>query len=176
MITSEKLVGSENYLFWSAFVELWFMGQGYEDHLVTQEADIPEAPAPKEDPRPGPRAIFRPRLHLTSRRVRAREAFSGDAASSSSLVCRRPAPYLPGSPHPSLHVPLLGIFVSVSPPNSLSGEVPATFLHPIPARALGSVLLPFWWYPRRDLRPSPFFGGATSQSEAVLGALFDPNT
>ena len=42
MITSEKLVGSENYLSWSAFVELWFMGQGYEDHLVTQEADIPE--------------------------------------------------------------------------------------------------------------------------------------
>ena len=42
MITSEKLVGSENYLSWSAFVELWFMGQGYEDHLITQEADIPE--------------------------------------------------------------------------------------------------------------------------------------
>ncbi|RVW62735.1 Retrovirus-related Pol polyprotein from transposon RE1 [Vitis vinifera] len=43
MITSEKLVGSENYLSWSASVELWFMGQSYEDHLVTQEADIPEA-------------------------------------------------------------------------------------------------------------------------------------
>ncbi|RVX09441.1 hypothetical protein CK203_015281 [Vitis vinifera] len=42
MITSEKLVGSENYLSWSASVELWFMGQGYEDHLVTQEADIPK--------------------------------------------------------------------------------------------------------------------------------------
>ncbi|RVW53343.1 Retrovirus-related Pol polyprotein from transposon RE1 [Vitis vinifera] len=43
MITSEKLVGSENYLSWSTSVELWFMGQGYEDHLITQEADIPEA-------------------------------------------------------------------------------------------------------------------------------------
>nr|CAN79362.1 hypothetical protein VITISV_005901 [Vitis vinifera] len=42
MITSEKLVGNENYLSWSTSVELWFMGQGYEDHLVTQEADIPE--------------------------------------------------------------------------------------------------------------------------------------
>nr|CAN62254.1 hypothetical protein VITISV_023170 [Vitis vinifera] len=42
MITSDKLVGSENYLSWFASVELWFMGQGYEDHLVTQEADIPE--------------------------------------------------------------------------------------------------------------------------------------
>ncbi|RVW51226.1 hypothetical protein CK203_084708 [Vitis vinifera] len=43
MITSEKLVGSENYLSWSASVELWFMGQGYEDHFVIQKADIPEA-------------------------------------------------------------------------------------------------------------------------------------
>ncbi|RVW88820.1 Retrovirus-related Pol polyprotein from transposon RE1 [Vitis vinifera] len=42
MITSDKLVGNENYLSWSTSVELWFMGQGYEDHLVTQEADIPE--------------------------------------------------------------------------------------------------------------------------------------
>ena len=42
MITSEKLVGSENYLSWSASVVLWFMGQGYKDHLVTQEANIPE--------------------------------------------------------------------------------------------------------------------------------------
>ena len=39
MIISEKLVCSENYL---SSVELWFMGQGYEDHLVMQEADIPE--------------------------------------------------------------------------------------------------------------------------------------
>ncbi|RVW12366.1 Retrovirus-related Pol polyprotein from transposon RE1 [Vitis vinifera] len=42
MITLEKLVGSENYLSWSISVELWFMGQGYEDHLVTQEVNIPE--------------------------------------------------------------------------------------------------------------------------------------
>ena len=37
-ITSEKLIDSENYLSWSAFVEIWFMGQGYEDH---QEDVIP---------------------------------------------------------------------------------------------------------------------------------------
>ncbi|RVX16320.1 Retrovirus-related Pol polyprotein from transposon RE1 [Vitis vinifera] len=49
MITSEKLVNSENYLSWSASVELWFMGQGYEDHLVTQEADIPEIASLKEE-------------------------------------------------------------------------------------------------------------------------------
>ena len=40
-ITSEKLIGSENYLSWSAFVELWFMRQGYEDHLITLEDAIP---------------------------------------------------------------------------------------------------------------------------------------
>ena len=40
-ITSEKLIGSENYLSWSASVELCFMGQGYEDHLITPEDAIP---------------------------------------------------------------------------------------------------------------------------------------
>ena len=40
-ITSEKLIDSENYLSWSASVELWFMGQGYEDHLITSEDAIP---------------------------------------------------------------------------------------------------------------------------------------
>ena len=39
-ITSEKLIGSKNYLFWSASVELWFMGQSYEDHLITPEDAI----------------------------------------------------------------------------------------------------------------------------------------
>ncbi|KAJ9693466.1 hypothetical protein PVL29_012301 [Vitis rotundifolia] len=41
-ITSEKLIGSENYLSWSTSMELWFMGQGYEDHLVTPEDAIPD--------------------------------------------------------------------------------------------------------------------------------------
>ena len=41
IIILEKLIGSENYLFWSASMELWFMGQGYEDHLITQEDGIP---------------------------------------------------------------------------------------------------------------------------------------
>ena len=40
-ITSEKLIGSENYLSWSTSVELWFMGQGYEDHLITPDDAIP---------------------------------------------------------------------------------------------------------------------------------------
>ena len=40
-ITSGKLIGSENYLSRSTSVELWFMGQDYEDHLITPEDDIP---------------------------------------------------------------------------------------------------------------------------------------
>ena len=40
-ITSEKLIGGKNYLFWSASMELWFMGQGYEDHLITSEDATP---------------------------------------------------------------------------------------------------------------------------------------
>ena len=40
-VTSKNLIGSENYLSWSASVELWFMGQGYEDHLITPEYAIP---------------------------------------------------------------------------------------------------------------------------------------
>ena len=35
------MIGSENYLSWSASVELWFMGRGYEDHLITPEDAIP---------------------------------------------------------------------------------------------------------------------------------------
>ncbi|RVW89607.1 Retrovirus-related Pol polyprotein from transposon RE2 [Vitis vinifera] len=37
-----KIDGSENYLSWSTSVELWFMGQSYEDHLVTLEDAKPD--------------------------------------------------------------------------------------------------------------------------------------
>ena len=40
-ITTEKLNG-KNYLSWSASVELWFLGQGYHDHL---EQENPEGSA-----------------------------------------------------------------------------------------------------------------------------------
>ena len=40
-ITSEKWIGNENYLSWSTSVELWFIGQGYEDHLIIPEDSIP---------------------------------------------------------------------------------------------------------------------------------------
>ncbi|RVW59635.1 hypothetical protein CK203_103282 [Vitis vinifera] len=113
-----------------------------------------KAPASKEDPRAVHAPFSGRRLHLTRRRVRAREAFSGDAPPPPASPAADQHPYLPGSPIRALHVPLLGIFVSVSPPNSLSGEVPATFSPP------QSLHVPW----------EVFFylsGGTTSRSEAV---------
>ncbi|RDX62251.1 hypothetical protein CR513_59438, partial [Mucuna pruriens] len=40
-ITAEKL-NWKNYRAWSDSVELWFLGQGFHDHLEKQEAEIPE--------------------------------------------------------------------------------------------------------------------------------------
>ncbi|RDX79581.1 hypothetical protein CR513_39980, partial [Mucuna pruriens] len=40
-ITAEKL-NRKNYRAWSDSVELWFLGQGFHDHLEKQEAEIPE--------------------------------------------------------------------------------------------------------------------------------------
>ena len=35
MITLDKLTGSENYQSWADSVDLWFIGNGCEDHLTT---------------------------------------------------------------------------------------------------------------------------------------------
>ena len=43
VITSEKLIGDGSYRTWVDSVEIWFIGQGYEDHLTEKEADILEA-------------------------------------------------------------------------------------------------------------------------------------
>ena len=86
-----------------------------------------KAPAPKERPRAGHAPFSGRRLHLTRQRVRAREAFSGDAPPPPASPDADQPPYLPGSPIRALHVPLLGIFVAVGPSNSLSGKAPTTF-------------------------------------------------
>ncbi|KAA8529703.1 hypothetical protein F0562_034197 [Nyssa sinensis] len=41
-ITTVKLEGSNNYVSWAASVELWFMGQGYEDRLGKTSSEIDE--------------------------------------------------------------------------------------------------------------------------------------
>jgi len=40
-ITSEKL-NEKNYLSWSASVELWFLGQGFHDHLEEDGSLVPQ--------------------------------------------------------------------------------------------------------------------------------------
>ena len=42
MITLDKFTGSKNYLSWEDFVDLWFIGNGCEDHLTTTNTSIPE--------------------------------------------------------------------------------------------------------------------------------------
>ena len=42
MITLNKLIGSENYQSWVDSVDLWFIGNGCEDHLITSNISIPE--------------------------------------------------------------------------------------------------------------------------------------
>ncbi|XP_071940172.1 uncharacterized protein [Coffea arabica] len=44
IITTEKLKGN-NYSTWAADVELWFMGQGYKDHLTTKPNDTMTDPS-----------------------------------------------------------------------------------------------------------------------------------
>ena len=112
-----------------------------------------KASEPENPPRAGHAHFSGRRLNLTRWHVRA-QTFSGDAPPPPASPDADQHPYLPGSPIRALHVPLLGIFVSVSPPNSLSGEVPATFSPP------QSLHVPW----------EVFFylsGGTTSRSEAV---------
>lgn len=40
IITLDKLVGSTNYLSWVDSMQLWFIGNGYEDHLTTTNDKI----------------------------------------------------------------------------------------------------------------------------------------
>ena len=42
MITLDKLTGSENYQSWADSMDLWFIGNGSEDHLTTADTSISE--------------------------------------------------------------------------------------------------------------------------------------
>ena len=69
--------------------------------------------------------------------------------------------------------PCTYLFWGFLSPSALQTAFPAKFrllfLHPNPCTCLGKCSSTLLVVPRRDLRPSPFFGGATPQSEAVLG-------
>ena len=42
IITLDKFTGSENDQSWADSVDLWFIGNGCEDHLTTTDTSIPE--------------------------------------------------------------------------------------------------------------------------------------
>ena len=42
MITLNKLTGSENYQSWANSVDLWFIGNGCENHLTIVDISIPK--------------------------------------------------------------------------------------------------------------------------------------
>ena len=42
MIILDKLTGSENYQSWADSMDLWFIGNGCEDHLTSADTSIPE--------------------------------------------------------------------------------------------------------------------------------------
>ena len=46
IITLDKLTGSENYLSWADSMDLWFIGNGCEDHLTIVDTSIPEDQRP----------------------------------------------------------------------------------------------------------------------------------
>ncbi|RVW98549.1 Retrovirus-related Pol polyprotein from transposon RE1 [Vitis vinifera] len=95
-----------------------------------------------------------------------REAFSGDAP---LLQLRLTPTSLPTSlVFPS--EPWTYLFWGFLSPSALQTVFPAKlrlfFLHPNPCTGLGKCSSTFLVVPRCDLRPSPFVGGATPQSEA----------
>ena len=47
MITLDKLTGSKNYQSWADFVDLWFIGNGCEDHLTNADTSIPKDQRPQ---------------------------------------------------------------------------------------------------------------------------------
>ena len=47
MITLYKLTRSENYQSWANSVDLWFIGNGCEDHLTTTDTSIPKDQSPQ---------------------------------------------------------------------------------------------------------------------------------
>ncbi|RVW87593.1 hypothetical protein CK203_041151 [Vitis vinifera] len=128
-----------------------------------------KAPEPKSHPRAGHAQFSGRRLNLTRRRVRACEAFSGDAPPPPASPDADQPPYILGSPIRALHVTSFGDFCLHRPSTVFSAKLWLFFFStPIPCTCLGKCSSTFLVVPRRDLRPSPFFGGATPQSEAVL--------
>ncbi|RVW86073.1 hypothetical protein CK203_037976 [Vitis vinifera] len=145
--------------------DVFFRHRPYQKERLEEISNFCEGTGTKSSSTRRPRAIFRPATASHTPRVRP------FPATRLLLQLRLTPTSLPTSwfSHPSPARTSFGDFCLRRPSKqSFRRSSGYFFSTPIPAHALGSVLLPFWWY-HRDLRPSPFFGGATPQSEAVLG-------
>ncbi|RVW16787.1 hypothetical protein CK203_076409 [Vitis vinifera] len=115
-----------------------------------------KAPEPKDHPRASHAQFFVRLLHLMRRRLRAREDFPGHAPPPPASLDTDYPSFILGSAIRALHVPFLGFFASVDPPNSFSGELQLLFLHPNPCTCLRKCSSTFPVVPCRDLKLSPF--------------------
>ncbi|RVX16790.1 Retrovirus-related Pol polyprotein from transposon RE1 [Vitis vinifera] len=107
--------------------DIFFRHRPHQEERLEEISNFSQSTGARKQSTRRPRALLQP---ATESHAPAREAFSGDAPPPPASPDADQPPYIPGSPIRALHVPLLGIFVSVGPPNSLSGEAPATFSPP----------------------------------------------
>ena len=87
----------------------------------------PKAPEPETHPRAAHARFSGRRLHLTRRRVRAREPLSGDALPPPGSPDADQPPFLPVCAIRALHVPLLGFFCFRGPSDQIFRRPPAIF-------------------------------------------------
>ncbi|RVW64718.1 Retrovirus-related Pol polyprotein from transposon RE1 [Vitis vinifera] len=125
----------------------------YTDH--TKRSAWRRSPTSSKPGAKNPHAPATP--HFSGRRVRRVRLFRRRASSSSRLTPTSIPTYLVFPSEPART--LLGI-LSPSALQRLSGEVSATFSPPNPCTCLGKCFFYLLVVLRRDLRPSPFFGGA----------------
>ncbi|RVW34517.1 Copia protein [Vitis vinifera] len=96
----------------------------------------PKAPEPETHPRAAHARFSGRRLHLTRRRVRAREPLSGDALPPPGSPDADQPPFLPVCAIRALHVPLLGFFCFRGPSDQISGVLRLFFLNSSPCTCL----------------------------------------
>ncbi|RVX23019.1 hypothetical protein CK203_008439 [Vitis vinifera] len=87
----------------------------------------PKAPEPETHPRAAHARFSGRRLHLTRRRVRAREPLSGDALPPPGSPDADQPPFLPVCAIRALHVPLLGFFCFRGPSDQIFRRPSAIF-------------------------------------------------
>ena len=116
--------------------DLFFRHRPYQKERLEEISTFCEDTSTKRGATRRPRAIFGRRLHLTRRRVGAREAYSGHFRHLSRLVRRRLGLLAPRQSSPSPASPFFSLFLAFLP-----FRPPPTGL-PLHLRGLGAASLP----------------------------------